>query len=132
MRTNQTDKSNLGLISALSNVTNDTFVADFLENRQPPNPNLPTQAGTYKAFVDRRLGRKDRIELIDVPGATDIQIHVANQPSELEGCFAPGTSSGQIDWISNSGKAMDEILKIIRQDGTDNITVNIINNFPSP
>jgi len=132
MRTGQTENSNLGKISTLSNITNNSFVSDFLENRHPPNPNLPTQEGTYKAFVDRREGRKDRIELINVPGASDIQIHLANQPSELEGCFAPGSSTGQLDWISNSGNAMDEILGIIRQDGTGEITVNIINNFSSP
>ncbi len=131
-RTGRTANSITGTITATSNVISTTYSGDVLENRNPPNPNLPTPTGSYQAFVDKRANRKDRIELIGVPHATDIQIHLANQPSELEGCFAPGTATKIPDWISNSGNAMDSILNIIRRDNTGKITVNINNNFPSP
>jgi len=131
-RNSYTANSNMGTITATSTVTGQSFTGDFLENRNPPNSNLPTPPGSYQAFVDKRAGRKDRIELIGVPKASDVQIHVANKPSELKGCFAPGTATRKPDWISNSGNAMDSILDIIKKDATNKITVNIKNNFPTP
>ncbi|MBT8067910.1 MAG: hypothetical protein KJO09_11770 [Gammaproteobacteria bacterium] len=132
IRTGHTSNSNTGVITATSDVTGDSYVGDFLENRNPPNPNLPTPPGSYKAFVDKRQGRKDRVELLNVPNATDIQIHVGNSLADLEGCFAPGTATGTPDWVSNSGVAMDKILDIIANDGTGNIDVTIYNNDPNP
>lgn len=116
----------------MSDVTGDSYVGDFLENRNPLNPNLPTPPGSYQAFVDKRQGRKDRVELLNVPNATDIQIHAGNQPSDLEGCFAPGTASGRPDWVNSSGVALDKVLDIIQRNGTGNIEVNIFNNDPNP
>lgn len=34
--------------------------------------------------------------LLDVPGRSDIEIHSANLPSELEGCIALGTEFGEV------------------------------------
>lgn len=54
------------------------------------------------------------IQVCDVPGRTNIEIHPANWPSELEGCIAPGTRS-DIDALYDSRtpffKLKDEILK---------------------
>ncbi len=69
---------------------------------------------------------------MSVPNATDIQIHVGNSLADLEGCFAPGTTTGKPDWVSNSSAAMDKILDIIKNDGTGIIEVNIFNNDPNP
>lgn len=36
-------------------------------------------------------------ELQNVPGRSEIQIHIANKPSQLLGCIAPGESYGVMD-----------------------------------
>ena len=54
-------------------------------------------AGTYVA--KRRLDSPKHgevFELQDVPDATNIQIHAANLPDELEGCIALGVAFGQV------------------------------------
>jgi hypothetical protein len=62
------------------------------------------------------------LNLWGVKGATYVQIHVANKPSELKGCFAAGQILGN-DFVGNSGNAMDLILGMIAADGTGNISV---------
>ena len=32
-----------------------------------------------------------------VPGRSQVKIHVANEPAELEGCIAPGMKRGEVD-----------------------------------
>jgi len=54
-------------------------------------------AGTYA--VARRWSPKHNADvwgLIDVPERSDIEIHAANDPRELEGCIAPGTEIGEV------------------------------------
>ncbi|UCZ57999.1 DUF5675 family protein [Desulfurispirillum indicum] len=112
-----------GTITVTSDITNQTFSGYTLENRNPPNLSLPVRAGTYSAFLrmDRSVGR---VELTDVPGATRIQLHVANYPEELEGCFGVGLNS-RTDYIGKSVKAMNAISDIIMNDGTGVINVTI-------
>jgi len=115
-RDTYTSNSVTGTISVSSDRIADTFSGYHLENRRPPNPQLPVPAGTYDAFVDQRAGRKDRIELFNVPNATDVQIHLGNFPNDAEGCFLPGTTRAA-DFVGNSARAMDAILDIVKRDG---------------
>jgi len=51
-----------------------------------------------------------------------VQIHNANYPSELNGCFAVGTSMGK-DAVWNSKNAMRNINNIVSSDGSGNMTI---------
>jgi RHS repeat-associated protein len=115
-RDTYTPNSITGTISVTSDRIADTFNGYQLENRSPPNPQLPVPRGSYDAFVDQRPPRKDRIELFNVPNATDVQIHVGNVPNDSLGCFLPGTTRAA-DFVGNSARAMDQILDIVRRDG---------------
>lgn len=55
-------------------------------------------AGLYPAVaVKRNKDGKYAIQLLDVPGRSYIQFHIANYVRQLLGCFAPGTSFKDID-----------------------------------
>ena len=52
----------------------------------------------------------------DVPDRSDIYIHRANRPREVEGCIAIGTKVGAIkgDWaVLNSGVALERLLTVV-------------------
>lgn len=134
IRTGHTNDANTGIITASSDVTGDSFVSDMLEERNPPNTNLPVPPGSYPAKVRQKTPpERDRIQLDNVPNASAIQIHVGNTLNDIEGCFLPGTDTNLMDdFIGNSGIAMDEILGIVQREGTGNIEVNIYNNDPNP
>jgi RHS repeat-associated protein len=129
-RTDYTGNSIVGTIDVTSTVVSTTYSGYTLEAYSPPNPNLPTPPGTYGAFI-RADHTPNRIELIGVPNATNIQIHVGNFPSDVVGCFAVGNSRST-DFVGQSVSAMNEILQIISADGTGNITVVITGNSTSP
>lgn len=121
-RTTYTPNSIGGTIDVTSTVTDKTFSGNTLENRQPPrNPALPVPPGEYSAFV-RTDRTPNRIQLIDVPKATFVQIHNGNIPEQAEGCFLAGTTASR-DRVGNSIDAMIKINDIIRLDGSGNITV---------
>ncbi len=127
-RTGSTANSVSGTINVTSTVTNATFSGYTLENRNPQNPNLPVPPGTYPASM-RTDHTPNRIELNGVPNASNIQIHNANYPSQLEGCFGVGTSAST-DFVGNSVNAMNSINNIISADGTGNITVIVNGSVP--
>lgn len=45
---------------------------------------------TGRTMPDKYIG--DTFEVVDVPGRSQIKFHVANRPSELQGCIAPNMS----------------------------------------
>jgi hypothetical protein len=55
---------------------------------------IPT--GTYHAVRDFHKGEYEVWELTDVPGRSQIQIHIANTPSQLRGCVALGITRGEL------------------------------------
>jgi uncharacterized protein RhaS with RHS repeats len=129
-RTTYTSNSIVGTISVTSTATSSTFTGNSLENRTPPNQNLPVPPGTYSASV-RTDHTPNRIELADVPNASNVQIHTGNSASDVIGCFAVGTSTST-DWVGGSVDAMNGINNIVSADGSGNITVSIIGNAARP
>jgi len=113
-RTTYTPNSIVSTITVNSTVANSTFSGYTLENRIPSNPNLPVPPGTYNASV-RTDDTPNRVELTDVPNASNVQIHVANSALDLNGCFAVGTSTSE-DWVGGSTNAMNSINNIISAD----------------
>lgn len=53
---------------------------------------IPT--GVYNTYTDMHRGKYGCIELEDVPGRSEIQIHVANMATQLLGCIAVGMIIG--------------------------------------
>lgn len=89
---------------------------------------MPVPPGTYPASM-RTDHTPNRIELNGVPNASNIQIHNANYPSQLEGWFGVGTSSST-DFVGNSFNAMNSINNIISADGAGNISVIVNGSAP--
>lgn len=71
-------------------------------------------AGLYALRVGMYYkGGYPALELLDVPGRSQIKVHRANVQSDLEGCIAPGRELGVLrgDWaVLNSGSALDHIM----------------------
>jgi RHS repeat-associated protein len=122
-RTTYTENSIVSKIQVYSTTTGSSFSGYALENASPPNPNLPVPNGSYSAFV-RSDHSPNRIELIGVPGASNVQIHTGNSPSDVIGCFAVGTSTST-NWVGNSRSAMNQINRVVSGDNSGRITVNV-------
>jgi hypothetical protein len=122
-RTTYTPQSIVGTITVTSDVTNLSFSGYTLENAIPPNPNLPVPPGTYTAGV-RADHTPNRLELNNVPYASNVQIHTGNSRSDVVGCFAVGTSTKK-NWVGGSKDAMERINNIVSADGTGKITVTV-------
>src|SRR6476660_4878109 len=70
--------------------TNGYYECFTLENTHKIIP-----AGTYGiTLYDSPHNKRVVPLLLDVPGRSEIEIHIANYPHELEGCIAVGQSFG--------------------------------------
>jgi len=131
-RDKYTNTSITGTISVTSDVTSSVFIGYALENahagkkhdKTPIPPSTNNENNTYDAFI-RTDHTPNRVELKDVPGYENIQIHPGNKAADVEGCFAVGTTRAS-DFVGGSNKAMKMINKIIREDGTNDIRVMVI------
>lgn len=95
------------------------------------------KAGTY--VFKRRLDSPKHGECFEgqnIPDATNIQIHAANLPDELEGCIALGTAFGQVQrkkdpaplpGIVSSKVAVAAFMR--RMDGVDAFALTIVDSF---
>lgn len=113
-----TDQSTIGKLDL-----DGVFVCNTLE-RVADGKNVPNQSaineGTYPMSerYSPHFGR-NVIGLSDVPGRSDIEIHVANKPSQLLGCIALGMSVGpDPDFIGNSVVALGKVMTIFREPAT--------------
>jgi hypothetical protein len=125
-RDTYTPTSVTGTISVTSDVSGaGNFSGYTLETATAgPNGNKdPIAPGTYDAFV-RTDHNPNRIELKNVPGFTNVQIHVGNTADDVEGCFAVGKSR-ETDKVKQSTAAMAKINDVVKKDGTDKITIKV-------
>lgn len=85
----------------------------------------PIQAGQYEGRI-RTDGRRGwRIELQDVLGYTNIQIHRGATKRDVKGCILPGIVS-KPGRVFLSPDAMEQIRSIVEADGTKRIIVNVV------
>lgn len=63
-------------------------------------------------------------ELENVPGRSDIRIHVGNFPRDTDGCILVG-SAKNINWVSSSKVAFAQLMTLLKT-ATDSITITII------
>lgn len=79
--------------------------------RQDGKP-LCIPKGMYQVTIrkdkDTRLSY-DVPELLNVPGRTDILIHIGNKPEDTLGCILVGKSH-LVDWVSDSKTAFNELM----------------------
>ena len=76
-------------------ILNNTVVGYTLE--RPWENNLPLisqiPAGRYSAFVRNEDGSRWRIELRNVPGRTNVQLHLGTSPANTLGCILIGSNA---------------------------------------
>ena len=58
----------------------------------------------------------------DVPGRTDIEIHVGNGPGDTEGCLLPGQLR-VTDWVASSRLAFDALMRKLQVPGPMTLVV---------
>jgi hypothetical protein len=75
---------------------NDQIIAYTLERRWADNAqNISSiPAGTYPAILRYDHADHWRIELQNVPGRTNVQIHMGNEPNQSKGCILVGMQLG--------------------------------------
>lgn len=112
-----------GTIAVTSDQVPTTFYGYTMENahagdkgNKPPIP-----AGTYDATI-RTDHTPNRVELQEVPGYKNIQIHNGSYPRNYKGCFGAGTTH-KTDFLGGTVNAVNKINNIIGADGSGNITV---------
>ena len=127
-----TGNSMSGTITVTSDQTSDTYTGYTMENAHAGDlgSKEPIPSGSYDAFV-RTDHTPNRLELENVPGYRNIQIHNGNYPRDFKGCFGVGNSH-KTDFIGDSKSALNSILNIVNEDGTGDITVNVLSPQVSP
>ena len=132
-RDTYTNNSVTSTISVTSDRTDKSFSGFTLEDsRGGQNRNKdPILADTYASNV-RTDGKKGwRIELEPKNNYKNVQIHVGNTATDVEGCFAAGTGRSE-DKVSNSKKAISEIRSVVDSDGSGKITVVVQGRSTAP
>jgi RHS repeat-associated protein len=129
-RKDYTDDSIGGRIYVWSDVTGNSFLGYSLENAQPPSGKDPIDAGLYEGKL-RPDHKPRRVELLDVDGYENIQIHNGNKPKDFKGCFGAGQTHSE-DFIGQSQDAMRKINQIIDDDKTKKIHIWVIGNPTVP
>lgn len=93
-------------------------------NNNPSVSCIPAGTYTVKRHKSPKFGECFALEApslgVTIYGPsqrTHCLIHVANFPSQLEGCIAPGTALHSAKWgVANSRKAMDALLETLTDD----------------
>ncbi|HUW29649.1 MAG TPA: DUF5675 family protein [Sulfuriferula sp.] len=118
-----TGNSVAGTINVTSDQSSSSFSGYTMENSHAGDGGNkgPIPAGTYDASV-RTDHTPNRVELQNVPGYQNIQIHNGSYPRNFKGCFGAGTSHST-DFLGGTVNGMNQINNIINSDGTGNITV---------
>lgn len=89
-------------------------------------------AGVYETFKDKHNGAYDCIELKNVPNRSQIQIHIANEYQELNGCIGIGKGLGFVHrkWaVTNSRLAMSDLMRQYEEDMLINIQYKVLINY---
>ena len=125
-RTNSSTGNSLaGRINVVSDITGEGFTGYTMENAHAGDngDKAPISAGSYQATV-RLDHTPNRVELQDVLGYKNIQIHNGSYPRNFKGCFGAGNQQST-DFLSGTVRSMEIINSIIQGDGSGSITVNV-------
>ena len=122
-RDTYTAKSVGGRFIAYNDKTGNYLYGYTLETAQNKAGLPPIDPGSYDAFI-RTDHTPNRIELTGTGPRTNIQIHNANTPDQLQGCFAVG-SNRSTDFVGNSVNTLNKLLDLIDEDNAGNIQVHV-------
>jgi len=138
-RVNYTENSVTGTFTAASDVTGNSYSGVTIETTHAGDngDKPPIPPDVYDAYVRTMSANgvpynPNRIQLINVPGYTGVQLHIGNSPDDVEGCIAVGTEQTEDDYITGSRSALVGINNIIKEDNTGNITVVVNGSSYSP
>lgn len=80
-------------------------------------------------------GGYQTFEILSVPNRTEIKIHIANVPIDLEGCIGLGKSFGWVKGqyaVLRSGEALREFMKVMEDiNSQDNVQLTILAEIPN-
>jgi len=107
-RDKETNKSTLGRLTVGSSTLQTLELPDRNNAATERSDTGRIPAGTYKAFIRTDGKRGWRLELMNVPGRSYIQIIVGNYPTNTFGSILVGTTRGR-DYVGNSKVARDII-----------------------
>jgi RHS repeat-associated protein len=118
-----THRSVAGKINVTSDRVTDSFEGYTMENSHAGDDGNkpPVPQGTYDGML-RTDHTPTRIELQNVPGYHNIQIHNGSYPRNFKGCFGAGTTHST-DFLGGTVNAVNKIDQIIQRDGSGNITI---------
>jgi len=118
-----TDKSSISQLFIGDSKVHECFIlerpytgANTRDNPATPgiNESEAILPGRYRVTLSWSPGFKQiMLEVLGVPGRSGIRIHVANKPSELLGCLAPGKTAGIDSVISSTDALRDMINKLL-------------------
>ena len=123
-----TDKSTIGELL----VNNDFFCFTLEDVVREPGVKIPGQtaipAGHYKVVYDYSPKHQHNLpHILDVPMFTRILIHPGNTNVDTEGCILVGLHR-EADRITESRKAFDQLLPVLKQGWKDGMIWIEINN----
>jgi hypothetical protein len=75
-------------------------------------------AGLYRLFIRKNADTRhnyDVLELIGVPGRSNVQIHIGNRLTDTEGCILVGDERGQPGEISHSRVAYAKLFERVQE-----------------
>lgn len=71
--------------------------------------------GSYKVEIRDSFKHKMKVPgLLNVPGRTDIEIHIGNYPKDTLGCLLPGKEKA-VDFVGKSKEAFEELYPKVEQ-----------------
>lgn len=91
---------------------NDSLICYSLERADLANSKNASRIplGSYQAYIRTDSSKGWRVELIDVPHRTNIQIHIGNYPFQTTGCTLIGTSATPGNCtVQNSAVAINKL-----------------------
>jgi hypothetical protein len=106
------------------------YLCDTLEDKvRPDGVKIMGETAIPGGIYDVKLTHSPKFkrvlpEILNVPGFTAIRIHSGNTVKDTEGCILVGHWEGlNPEWISDSKKALEELLKALH--GTEEIKITI-------
>jgi RHS repeat-associated protein len=133
VRDKYSDMSVTSTIKVTSDKTDKSFEGFALEDTRagPRSDKDPIDPGNYDAHIRNDGSKGFRIELKGVPKFTNVQIHAGNTVTDVEGCFAAGTTRSA-DRVGSSKSAMKSIQSIVKADGSGDIRVEVYGSSTPP
>jgi hypothetical protein len=116
------EKCTSGYLAINGVITSYTVERPWKDNQENIS-SIPS--GTYDGRLRYDHSDRWRVELIDVPGRTNVQIHIGNQPDQSKGCILVGKKlNPDLCSLQQSGLAYRDLKKAFYGTETPSATPN--------